>query len=423
MENNNIKKEENSVERNVNEVNGGTKKSNNNVGKSVLIVIVLVLVLIVGILAGVFIAGNRKDDTDNVQNKTTEVTEKKEENKAGKKVDANKEWVYDADYISKKKDIVKTSDTYHITVKASEEIKLPYININSNDANKVNEEIKALAEKAYTDFGKPATITDAKTNKQYTSDDSFEFTRYSYKNYVNNNVLSIVIQKVSAMVPGDGTTSYITYNFDLETLKLVEAKDVLQQYGFKSQSDFNDKLKIEIKNLEVRGEAVSVDFSKWDEKRFFIKDGRINVVVPGLAMGESIVEVNPNAVANTNEKENTAKETNTQKQDNTSKETNTQNKENTTSQAKITKQLSPSGWAGSSMQEIRLYDNGEVYHVTYNGEGKTENNVISSELIAKNAESIEEKINGQVVEGIVVKGKNVNKVKENVPAWITFENN
>ena len=91
--------------------------------------------------------------------------------------------------------------------------------------------------------------------------------------------------------------------------------------------------------------------------------------------------------------------------------------------SKIVKKLSPIGWAGSSMQEIRLYDNGEVYHVTYNGDGNTEANIISFDLIAKNVDSIEEKVNGQVFEGIVIKGKNVNKVRNNVESWIIFENN
>lgn len=91
--------------------------------------------------------------------------------------------------------------------------------------------------------------------------------------------------------------------------------------------------------------------------------------------------------------------------------------------SKVVNKLSPFGWAGSSMQEIRLYDNGDVYHVTYNGDGNTEANIISFDLIAKNVDSIEEKVNGQVFESIVIKGKNVNKVRNNVESWIIFENN
>ena len=90
---------------------------------------------------------------------------------------------------------------------------------------------------------------------------------------------------------------------------------------------------------------------------------------------------------------------------------------------KIIKKLYPNGWAGSSMQEIRLYDNGDVYQVTYNGEGNTEQNIISSELIAKNADTIEEVMSGQAVEGITVKGKNLEIVEENIAQWISFEKN
>lgn len=91
--------------------------------------------------------------------------------------------------------------------------------------------------------------------------------------------------------------------------------------------------------------------------------------------------------------------------------------------SKVVKKLNPSGWAGSSMQEIRLCEDGNVYHVTYNGEGtNTESNIVSNELIATNADTIEEKINDQVFEAIIVKGKDLNVIKNN-ESWILFENN
>lgn len=86
------------------------------------------------------------------------------------------------------------------------------------------------------------------------------------------------------------------------------------------------------------------------------------------------------------------------------------------------KNLSPSGWAGSSMQEITLFDNGDVYHVIYNGNGKTADNIVSSKLIAKYAETIEAKENGPVVEAIIVKGKNLYVLRDN-ESWIIFEKN
>ncbi|MBR2786650.1 MAG: hypothetical protein IKD76_04055 [Clostridia bacterium] len=547
MEDNNFQKNLNNVEENVNnvgesQVNENNEKSINNTKRKTvtLLTVVLVLVLVVGLVIGIVIAGKGKDDATNSgvttnktteANKTTEVNEKKEENKSSKKVDESKEWVYDADYVSQKAEKTRTSGD--VTFRTTEQIKLPYLNINSEDAKRVNEELKTIAEKAYTDFGKSVTITDGSTKKEYTSDSAFEFTKYSYNYYTNNNILSIVIQRMAIAVPGDGSTSYLTFNFNLETLKLIDVEDVLQQCNFKSKTDFDNKLKIEIKNAETRGEAVSEDYSKWDGKRFFVKGNKINVILPGLAMGEYVVEVNPDAVAVSTEKENVNTKENikineeffslelpaswkgkykyetvngdgvvtcefrivssnaklfeviksdkemlnvpgvtllkqtgnkyyyfatpTDTPDDSSeyaelykiigngsiindvkiieeqeKETKAtsenketvdkQSKSDSLPQAKTKKQLSPSGWAGSSMQEIRLYDNGDVYHVTYNGEGQADSNIVSVELIAKNAETIEEKGNDLVVEAIIVKGKNLNVLKNN-ESWVLFEKN
>lgn len=91
--------------------------------------------------------------------------------------------------------------------------------------------------------------------------------------------------------------------------------------------------------------------------------------------------------------------------------------------SKIIKQLSPIGWAGSSMQEVRLYDNGDVYHIVYNGDGNTDENISSFKLIARNADTIEEKMNGQEFESIIVKGKYLTKVTDDGQLWILFENN
>lgn len=96
--------------------------------------------------------------------------------------------------------------------------------------------------------------------------------------------------------------------------------------------------------------------------------------------------------------------------------------ENVNNEVKVIKKLSPSGWAGSSMQEVRLYSNGDVYHIYYNGEGTTDEYIIEKDLIAKNAEDIQEKITEeQGFEGIIVKGNNI-KVIKNEETWIIFEN-
>lgn len=107
---------------------------------------------------------------------------------------------------------------------------------------------------------------------------------------------------------------------------------------------------------------------------------------------------------------------------NTDNTENITKNENINNEVKIIKKLSPSGWAGSSMQEIRLYSNGDVYHIYYNGEGTTDEYIIEKDLIAKNAEDIQEKITEeQGFEGIIVKGKNTKIIKDE-ETWIIFEN-
>lgn len=295
MENENLKKDENlnqtdEINDNVNQKE--TKNSKKGKVKTiVLMIIVLVLVLIIGVLCGLFFSGNG----DKVTNIINQVTENKEENKTSKKIDENKPWVYDADYIKDKEDKTKTSNLTTSSFKASEEIKLPYININSDDAKKINDEIKGLFDKAYNEFGDLIEMTDYATGKKTYNENSFSYTGYDYAVYENNNIVSIVITKTYIVVPGDITTSYITYNFDLDTLKLLKVDDVLKSYSFDSKSDLNQKLQIAIKSLELQGEAVATDYSIWDGERFFIKNNRINAIVPGLALSEHIIVADANA--------------------------------------------------------------------------------------------------------------------------------
>lgn len=93
----------------------------------------------------------------------------------------------------------------------------------------------------------------------------------------------------------------------------------------------------------------------------------------------------------------------------------------------LVKSASPSGFAGSSLHSIRLYSDGSVYLITYNGEGFNDSNIGSKELIATNAEDIYEitydennKDNSADVGSVVVKGNNLNVI-DNGYGWIIFE--
>ena len=108
--------------RNVNKI---SKARNKNL-TIVLVVIIILLILAIGVCAGLWFAG----DTTKIINNKEEVV--KEEENTSKKIDETKPWVYDADYSKDKEN--KIVEDYDF----NKDVKVPYININSKDAEKVN---------------------------------------------------------------------------------------------------------------------------------------------------------------------------------------------------------------------------------------------------------------------------------------------
>jgi hypothetical protein len=82
----------------------------------------------------------------------------------------------------------------------------------------------------------------------------------------------------------------------------------------------------------------------------------------------------------------------------------------------LTKSLTPTGFAGSSLNRIDLYSNGDVYWVQYDGEGLSDENIIKNELIATGAIDI------QILntEEINIVGEDVEIVDEVGISWIHF---
>ena len=90
---------------------------------------------------------------------------------------------------------------------------------------------------------------------------------------------------------------------------------------------------------------------------------------------------------------------------------------NDVASSKVSKQLSPSGFMGSSLYKVNLYSNGDVYVITYDGEGYEDKNIIDKKLIAKNVKSIEQDESEENYGGIIVKGGEA--INENL-GWISF---
>ena len=87
-------------------------------------------------------------------------------------------------------------------------------------------------------------------------------------------------------------------------------------------------------------------------------------------------------------------------------------------QTVIVKTMKPYGFSGSSLHNINLYSNGDLYHVIYDGEGFEKSNIVKNEIIATNVSDIIQEDDNDGV--FVVKGENINVIIDKYN-WIKYE--
>lgn len=167
----------------------------------------------------------------------------------------NSNLVYDAEYTIKELEGEKYySDTYE-KYYSLDDIVVPYINIDSEDVKKINEEIEKIYNEQAEQF--KSNVQDAKLNNN-------EFpwwTSTSYEVYTNDNVLSVLITTESGGTD-QITKKYNAYNIDLQTLKCIEYKDLYKIAGL-TDSNINEKVENAIKNIEqYSGEFIKENFEE-----------------------------------------------------------------------------------------------------------------------------------------------------------------
>lgn len=168
------------------------KKSN----KGLIVLIIFLIIIILG-LSGYIVYDKFFD------NKEVNTVEKKEKTKKEEKSilkDKNKEMVY-------------KDDSYSY-------LEVPYININTKDGERLNNEIKEFV-KDYKD----------------TKDDTEDF-MVSYKNFENDNVVSIIIKKTT---PSSSTNYYKSINIDSKTGKELTNSELLKTKKI-DESELSSKL-------------------------------------------------------------------------------------------------------------------------------------------------------------------------------------
>lgn len=210
--------------------------------KTIMIRTILKSIAVVIVGTGLVAGGYYLNDYQNKSNKNS--IEKGNQNI---KVDNKKDYVYDATYDYDKTNYeIATHDRFNEDNETNSEfnilkidrsksknyfddLNVPYININTTDAKKVNAEIKNLFSEYVNKVEKD--VIPALNGE---TDDLFPVLHIDYKTYVDDNYLSIVIEHGE-----DGTSApsynFIGYVFNLKDGSLVKLSDYDKDNNLKSK--------------------------------------------------------------------------------------------------------------------------------------------------------------------------------------------
>ena len=209
-------------------------KKNNNVVISLLIIIIVILIGLCILFATGIISLNFNNN--NISENFIS------------KIDINKVWVYDANYKLSTNKESYYGYTDHTKLISSSDLIVPYLNIDSEEAMQTNKEIYKLYESLINTFNENLK-------------DEIGFTIVSYKTYTNKNILSVVITTETA-----GTDvsiyDYYTYNFNLETGKLLSYNEVYKIVGL-NENNITDKATQALTN-ELRKNYSGDDFNLYN---------------------------------------------------------------------------------------------------------------------------------------------------------------
>ncbi len=224
--------------------------------RKILIVFVIFILIIIGLF--VFYENKNNDENKIIENEKRE-TEQPATNDLYK-------WVVDANYVTV--DLLKLYRTfneevnekvldglkYHVdeekydfieqAEKALENIRLPYFNIDSEDAVLVNQEIKK-------EFNKNMAYLLPFWDDNNTVFPMVDFSS-DYRSVIHENVLSVVVTCDSWHY--DHHAFSMTYNFDLNSGKLLSYQDVYELLGF-FPSNIDEKIKRTIESIFTNKEA------------------------------------------------------------------------------------------------------------------------------------------------------------------------
>lgn len=319
-ENNELKNSEN-VE-NSNNVNSNNNQPQKSPKAKKIIAGVACVVVVAGVITGValnrekiFNKTNNNNNNSTISPSTNNSTEQNNitDTKTTQKIDESRPWVYDADYGYNKpaKTITNSLGTVY---NSTDELIVPYINVNSEYAKSVNEELKILFEKEYNAFG--GAYPDLQISEGYLPKIQYQFSAY-------NDILSLYVQKFTSIINGDGSVKYYTYNINLKTLEKASLADVYTAAGFSSEDYFKESVENTVANEIAEGNLVEEDV-KLDYKLFFLDKNKVfNLVLTSPSGNPGAYRIVPGTEKKTSTSNQTASTENVDK-----KSTNTASTQN-----------------------------------------------------------------------------------------------
>lgn len=204
----------------------------------IFIVLTVILIIVVGIggwFLGTKFASREDDLSEKLESNENKIPEKVE------KIDDTKEYIYDAEYVyehkfekykefASTKDAVKTLN-YGIEVEYTEgtqyleNLKVPYINIQSEAVDLINNQI----EKLYLEYAKSFEDNAVAIN----TSEALPIASHilTYRSFISNDILSVVIIYDSEST-SRWNLQYLTYNIDLQSGNLLSYEGVLSRLGY-----------------------------------------------------------------------------------------------------------------------------------------------------------------------------------------------
>lgn len=126
----------------------------------------------------------------------------------------------------------ESKDIVYTYMEKYEKFTIPQINIDSQDVEKINEEILSIFNEVLSVYEENLVV-------------DRESADYFY--YISNNILSLIIESETESA---STKNYLIYNIDLTTGNQISNKELIKKYDI-TETGFKDKLNESIKNSIV----------------------------------------------------------------------------------------------------------------------------------------------------------------------------